>query len=328
LLAASAFIPYSLRVGFLETTLPNPIDTLKIGDLDITLTNLRIDGAFALGAKVDGKIANITKAGATFNMPAPLDMDDLLQNGRAAEVSEIVKRVREQQGFEFLDPADVSFAPLVTRPRKIICVGFNYQEHAAETGTPIPKAPPLFSKFGNALNHHNGTVELPTPVDKEFDYDTELVIVFGEQCRNVSEDDALNVVAGYTVGNDISARGLQNITSQFMAGKMSDGFAPLGPWLVTRDRIANPNDLRLQTWLNGEIRQDSNTRDMIFDCRKIIRYVTSIMTVEPGDILFTGTPPGVIWGQKVPREERQWLKAGDKVVSSIEGIGELTVHFS
>jgi 2-keto-4-pentenoate hydratase/2-oxohepta-3-ene-1,7-dioic acid hydratase in catechol pathway len=165
-------------------------------------------------------------------------------------------------------------------------------------------------------------------VDKEFDYETELVVVFGKRCTNVSEADALSVVAGYTIGNDLSARGLQNITSQFMAGKMTDGFAPLGPWMATRDSIPNPNALQLQTTLNGETRQDSNTSDMIFDCRKIIAYVTSIMTVEPGDIVFTGTPPGVIWGQTGPREQRRWLQAGDEVVSSIEGIGELVVKFS
>jgi 2-keto-4-pentenoate hydratase/2-oxohepta-3-ene-1,7-dioic acid hydratase in catechol pathway len=226
----------------------------------------------------------------------------------------------------FAEP-DGAFAPLVTRPRKIICVGFNYRAHAAETGTEVPKAPPLFSKFINALNHHDGIVELPTAVDHEFDYETELVVVFERKCKNVSEQDALSVVAGYCVGNDISARGLQNVTSQFMAGKMSDGFAPLGPWLATRRLIPEPNNLRLQTRLNGEIRQDSNTSEMIFDCRKIISYVTSIATIEPGDILFTGTPPGVIWGQKIPREERQWLKAGDRVVSSIEGLGELAVDF-
>lgn len=195
-------------------------------------------------------------------------------------------------------------------------MGFNYQAHAAETGTPIPKAPPIFSKFANALNHHDGVIELPTMIGKEFDYETELVIVFGRKCKNVSKENALSVVAGYAVGNDFSARGLQNITTQFTAGKMSDGFAPLGPWLVTRDRVPEPNNLRLKTWVNGEIRQDSSTSEMIFDCREIIRYVASIMTIEPGDILFTGTPPGVIWGQKVPRDERQWLKAGDKVVST------------
>jgi len=298
-----------------------------IGSLNLKLANLRVDGGLAVGAEIDGKIINITRAGAALNLPAPRDMDDLIQNERGADVQVILEHIRSSDEA-MLPVGAATFAPLVTRPNKIICVGFNYRAHAAETGTPIPKAPPLFAKYSNALSHHNGTVRLPTHVDKEFDYETELVVVFGKRCTNVSEADALSVVAGYTIGNDLSARGLQNITSQFMAGKMTDGFAPLGPWMATRDSIPNPNALQLQTTLNGETRQDSNTSDMIFDCRKIIAYVTSIMTVEPGDIVFTGTPPGVIWGQTGPREQRRWLQAGDEVVSSIEGIGELVVKFS
>ncbi|WP_244119382.1 fumarylacetoacetate hydrolase family protein [Burkholderia gladioli] len=300
----------------------------KVGALDLRLANLRADGALALGAEIDGRIVNITRAGRELNLPAPADIDDLIQNGLAGQVRAIVERVRSKGGHAGLEAADVVFAPLVTRPRKIVCVGFNYQAHAAETGTPVPKAPPLFAKYANALNHHRGEVTLPTRMDREFDYETELVLIFGERCRDVPEADALSVLAGYAIGNDISARGLQNITSQFMAGKMSDGFAPLGPWLVTRDRVPDPNALRLRTWMNGELVQDGNTADMIFDCRKIVSYVTSIMSIEPGDIVFTGTPPGVIWGQKVPREQRRWLAPGDEVVSSIEGLGELCVRFA
>jgi 2-keto-4-pentenoate hydratase/2-oxohepta-3-ene-1,7-dioic acid hydratase in catechol pathway len=300
---------------------------LGVGDLNLRLANLRVAGGLALGVEIDGQLINITRAGDVLSIPVPADMDDLLQNGRAADVRAVVGQLGANGDRKSFAEPDATYAPLVTRPKKIICVGFNYRAHAAETGTEVPKAPPLFSKFANALNHHEGVVELPTKVDREFDYETELVVVFGKKCKNVSEEDALSVVAGYCVGNDVSARGLQNITSQFMAGKMSDGFAPLGPWLVTRDLVPDPNNLRLQTRLNGEIRQDSNTSEMIFDCKKIISYITSIMTIEPGDILFTGTPPGVIWGQKVPREERRWLKSGDRVVSSIEGLGELAVDF-
>jgi 2-keto-4-pentenoate hydratase/2-oxohepta-3-ene-1,7-dioic acid hydratase in catechol pathway len=300
---------------------------LEVGDLNLRLANLRVDGALALGAELDGQLVNITRAGSALSLPVPIDMDDLIQNCRASDVRAVVDQLLAHGESESFTASENAFAPVVTRPQKIICVGFNYQAHAAETGTDTPKAPPIFSKFVNALNHHGGIVELPTAVDREFDYETELVVVFGKKCRNVSEQDALSVVAGYCVGNDVSARGLQNITSQFTAGKMSDGFAPLGPWLVTRDLVPDPNNLRLQTRMNGEIRQDSNTSEMIFNCRKLISYVTNIMTIEAGDILFTGTPPGVIWGQKVPREQRQWLKAGDRVVSSIEGLGELAVDF-
>ena len=306
----------------------NTTSKSEIGGLTYRLANLRVNGSLAVGADIDGEIVNITEASAALSLPTPLNVDDLIQNEKASEVQAIVERIRASGEHRALDAAQTLFAPLVTRPRKIICVGFNYRAHAAETGTAIPKAPPLFAKYANALSHHQGVVTLPAHVDREFDYETELVVILGKKCRNVAEADALSVVAGYTVGNDISARGLQNITSQFMAGKMSDGFAPVGPWMAPRALIPNPNALKLQTRLNGEVRQDSSTEEMIFDCRKLISYVTSIMTVEPGDVLFTGTPPGVIWGEKVPREERRWLKAGDEVVSSIEGIGELAVRFS
>jgi 2-keto-4-pentenoate hydratase/2-oxohepta-3-ene-1,7-dioic acid hydratase in catechol pathway len=202
-------------------------------------------------------------------------------------------------------------------------MGFNYRKHAEETGTPIPKIPPLFNKFNNALNHHGGAIALPTKVAKQFDYETELVIVFGRECRDLKEEDALDYVAGYATGNDFSARDLQTATSQFMIGKTSDGFAPLGPWLVTRDRVPDPNNLKLRTVVNGQTRQDWSTNDMIFNCRQLISFASGIMTLKPGDIMFTGTPQGVIFGEKIPREQRQWLKAGDEIISSLEGLGEL-----
>ena len=221
--------------------------------------------------------------------------------------------------------AEIRFAPVVTRPDKIICIGFNYREHAEETGTPIPKEPPIFSKYRNALNHHGGTVTLPTQIDNRFDFETELVIIFGRACKNAAESEALSYVAGYAVGNDISARTRQTATTQFGAGKMCDGFAPIGPWLVTRDRVPDPNNLRLTTHVNGKSRQDWTTRDMIFNCRQLIAYCSSIMTLMPGDVLFTGTPQGVIFGERAPPEQRRWLRAGDRITSSLEGLGDLTV---
>ena len=148
---------------------------------------------------------------------------------------------------------------VVTRPEKIVCVGFNYRKHAEGTNTPVPKAPPLFAKYNNALNHHNGRIKLPTEADSWFDYETELVIVFAKVCKNVSEADALDYVAGYATGNDFSARGLQNITSQFTAGKTADGFAPIGPWLASPRRVPDPNKLKIKTLVNGEVRQDWTT---------------------------------------------------------------------
>ena len=307
---------------------PTGQDFDAIAKLGMRIANIRVTNGVSLGIETSGGVLDVSATASALNMPVPGDVDDLLQNGLGAQLAALMDAVRTTPGSSAREIAlsDVTFAPLVTRPEKIICIGFNYQKHAEETGTPIPKAPPLFSKFHNALNHHGGTIALPTKIDNRFDYETELVIVFGRECNGVSEADALDQVAGYATGNDFSARKMQTATSQFLAGKASDGFAPLGPWLVTRDRVPDPNKLKLQTFVNGILRQDWTTEDMIFNCRKLIAYVSGIMTIKPGDILFTGTPQGVIFGEKAPPEERVWLKAGDAVVSSIEGLGEL--HFS
>ena len=301
-------------------------DNLEVSALGSRLANLRVGAGLSLGAEIEGGILDVTRTAAALGLSAPHDMDDLLQNRRAAEVRAVLEAVgRDRLRANVIPTAEAAFAPLVTRPEKIMCIGFNYREHANETDTPIPEAPPLFSKFNNALNHHLGTIQLPTRVARQFDYETELVIVFGRECHDVTEADALDVVAGYATGNDISARELQTRTSQFLAGKTSDGFAPIGPWLVTADQVPDPNALKLRTTVNGEARQDWSTRDMIFNCRKLISFVTGIMTIKPGDIMFTGTPQGVILGYKEPREQRPWLRAGDEVISEVEGLGELRV---
>ncbi len=292
--------------------------------LNLRLANLRTPDGLALGAETEHGLLNVTATAAALGLPAPLDTDDLLQNGRGAAIAAVMEQVAARPDARVLTPlAHVQFAPLVTRPEKIVCVGFNYREHAEETGTPIPKEPPLFSKYRNALNHHGGTVALPTRIDERFDFETELVIVIGRVCKDVAEADALAYVAGYTIGNDVSARTRQVATSQFGAGKWCDGFAPLGPWLVTRDCVPDPNALRLTTRVNGALRQDWTTRDMIFNCRQLIAYCSSVMTLMPGDLLFTGTPQGVIFGEKTPPDQRRWLRAGDEIVSSLEGLGDL-----
>jgi len=300
-----------------------------VGRLGLRLANLRTPQGYALGVEVEDGVLNVTATAAGLDLAAPRDVDDLLQNGLSAQVQAVLTAVAKQPATRVVSGLSaVKFAPLVTRPEKIICVGFNYRKHAEETGTPIPKAPPLFSKFRNALNHHEGVVVLPTRIDDRFDYETELVIVFGREGRDVAQAEALDYVAGYAVGNDLSARTMQTATTQFLAGKTSDGFAPLGPWLVTRDRVPDPNALQLRTFVNGETKQEWNTRDMIFNCRQLIAFVTSIMTIKPGDIIFTGTPQGVIFGEKAPPEQRRWLRAGDEVTSELEGLGRLTVRLA
>jgi len=288
---------------------------------NMTLLNLRIGNGYGIGVKTARGILNVSAAAQALNMPAPSDMDDLLQNGRGGLLTNLVRAAANGPASLYIREEAVQHAPVVTRPEKIIMMGFNYRKHAEETNTTPPKDPPLFNKYNNTLNHHGGTIKLPTAVAKNFDYEVELVMVFGRECRNVSEADALNYVAGYCTGNDFSARDLQTLTSQFMIGKTHDGFAPLGPYMVTSDLIPDPNNLRLETRVNGEQRQDWNTNDMIFNCRQLISFASKMMTIKPGDIFFTGTPQGVIFG--MPKDKQVWLKAGDKIACSLEKLGEL-----
>ena len=271
----------------------------------MTLLNMRGDSGYRLGVKTARGILDVTPAAQALGMAAPGDMDDLLQNGKGESLKLLMDAAMSRPADTmFIREADVSYAPVVTRPEKIIMMGFNYRMHAEETGTPIPKDPPLFNKFNNALNHHGGTIKLPVETMKQFDYEVELVIVFGRECRDVTEANALDFVAGYCTGNDFSARDMQYLTSQFMIGKTADGFAPLGPYLVTSDLVGDPNNLRLETRVNGQQRQDWNTSDMIFNCRQLISFASRMFTIKPGDIMFTGTPQGVIFGQRPKRGPR------------------------
>ncbi|MEE8438112.1 MAG: fumarylacetoacetate hydrolase family protein [Micropepsaceae bacterium] len=288
---------------------------------NMTLLNLTMGDSYGLGVKLDRGILDVSAAAEMYNLPAPTDMDDLLQNGKGGLLADVFATAANGPAALFLDEENVTPAPLVTRPEKIIMMGFNYGLHANEIGVELPPAPTLFNKFNNTLNSHRGTIKLPTEAANNFDYEVELVMYFGRTCHQVSEEDALDYIAGYSTGNDFTARDLQNLTSQFMIGKTPDGFAPLGPYLVTSDLISDPNNLRLETRVNGEQRQDSNTNDMIFNCRQLIAFASSIVTFKPGDIFFTGTPSGVIAG--MPPEQQEWLKAGDQIACSLEGLGEL-----
>jgi 2-keto-4-pentenoate hydratase/2-oxohepta-3-ene-1,7-dioic acid hydratase in catechol pathway len=238
---------------------------------------------------------------------------ELLASDRLSEAAQI-------SGGEPLAPAQVELEPPIPDPEKIICIGLNYRKHAAETGNPVPPLPILFNKFNSALNHHGGTIAVSKEPAEKFDYEAELVIVIGREARNVSEEDAPNYIFGYATGNDFTARDLQSRTSQWMIGKSGDGWAPLGPWLVTADQVDGDN-LRIELKVNGETRQSSNTSDMVFGCKKLVSYISKHMTLKPGDIIFTGTPEGVISG--MPKDKQVWLKAGDKVTTSIEKLGEL-----
>jgi 2-keto-4-pentenoate hydratase/2-oxohepta-3-ene-1,7-dioic acid hydratase in catechol pathway len=205
----------------------------------------------------------------------------------------------------------------VTGVRKIVASGFNYSDHAEETNTPIPEEPLLFSKSATALSGPFDAIV--TPRDSQaLDYEAELVIVIGTRASYVAEADALNYVAGFATGNDVSERSFQmDRGGQFVKGKSADTFAPVGPYLVTTDAVADVQALSINTWVNGERRQQSNTRHMIFSAAHLVSYISRFMTLEPGDLIFTGTPSGVGVAMSPPK----FLKPGDIVEIEIDGLG-------
>jgi 2-keto-4-pentenoate hydratase/2-oxohepta-3-ene-1,7-dioic acid hydratase in catechol pathway len=285
----------------------------------MTLLTMRSGEDYTLGVKLDKGILDVRKAAKAFKSGAPTTSDELIRRGDVGLTELVEKAVSRGKGL--VEESKVEFGPCVTNPEKIICVGLNYAKHAGETKNPLPQFPILFNKYNNALNHHQGTIRVSSIPARDFDYEAELVIVMGRRASNVSEAEALSYVFGYCNGNDFSVRDLQMRSSQWMIGKTCDGFAPIGPYLVTADQVPNPNNLKIECSVNGKVRQSSNTNDMIFNCAQLVSYTSKLMTLEPGDIIFTGTPEGVIIGY--PKEKRVWLKPGDEVSTTIEKLGEL-----
>ena len=215
--------------------------------------------------------------------------------------------------------ASVRLRAPVPRPGKVICVGLNYRDHAEESGQPIPDEPVLFAKFANSVTDPGAPITVPPAVEHP-DYEAELGVVIGGEAHRVDERTALEHFAGYTCVNDVSARDLQFRSSQWLLGKAIDGFLPMGPWLVTPDEIPDPQALRIRCAVGGETLQDSSTAQMIFGVAELIAFVTRTISLEPGDVIATGTPPGVGMAGTPPR----WLRDGDEVTVEIERIGSLT----
>ena len=284
---------------------------------------LRTVEGLSLGVRQGARILDVGRAGKLLRVKVPETTDDVVAGRDLAGLQKVLAAGAQLKGA-FIEESAAQFGPCLTRPEKIIMLGFNYRKHAMETNTPIPKAPVLFNKFNNALSGHGGIVQLPAKVAKKFDYEIELQVIIGKTAREVSEADALDYVFGYATGNDFSARDLQfrdGKASQFMLGKTSDGFLPIGPWLVGKEQVGDPQKLAVECRVNGEKRQASNTSDMIFSCAQIISYCSQHFTLRPGDLISTGTPEGVIIGK--PEAQQVWLKAGDKIACSVEKLGEL-----
>ena len=273
------------------------------------LLNFVKDDKVYLGAMLGDDVAVMTGAAGY-----PQTMQEAIELGIPA------LNALDLSKLETACPCCITYAPVVTAPEKIICVGLNYLLHAKESGSTPPEWPCLFSKFNTALAAHGEAIELPAGDDR-YDYEAELVIVIGKKARYVDKADAKDYVFGYTCGNDLSARTLQVRTGQWITGKTVDKFGPVGPVIATAD-VTDGDNLAIKLTRNGAVCQDSNTNDLIFDVSAIVSYCSQFITLKPGDIIFTGTPSGVISGK--PEGEKNWLKAGDEVTVSIDGIGALT----
>jgi len=302
------------------------------------------DGEVRLGLVTEAGVIDVTAlsrangcCAAPDKAALPSTMEELISQGKAGldslmALEEVVLSPKQGAGEQgtclggphipLLSEDALDYAPVVSRPEKIICIGWNYVSHIEETKsrTDLPKYPEVFSVANNALAAHKQQVKLP-PTASQYDYEAELVIVMGKECSMVSEDKALDYVFGYTCGNDVSERDLQKRNTQWFLGKSLDGFAPVGPHIVTADAIPDPNNLRISMRRGDEVVQDSNTRNMIFSCARLISYLSQYLTLRPGDLIFTGTPSGVVLGQ--PQGQQKWVRPGETLTVSIEGIGEL-----
>ncbi|GFZ80033.1 2-hydroxyhepta-2,4-diene-1,7-dioate isomerase [Paenibacillus marchantiophytorum] len=292
------------------------------------LLTFMLDGTYRLGVKKEQGVLDVLAAlsAVPSEKAIPTTIQEVIAGGAGAlndlrnYTNQVVASVNDKTAY-VREESTLDLGPCVTHPNKIICVGLNYRRHAEETGAPIPQYPILFNKFNNTITGHGDDIPLPK-VSEKVDYEAELAIVIGRTAKSISKDEALDYVLGYCNANDLSARDLQVRTQQWLLGKSCDKFAPIGPYLVTADEIANPNDLEIKTYVNGEVRQQSNTSDMIFHCDEIVSYISQHMTLVPGDIILTGTPEGVVLGY--PPDKQVYLKDGDIVSIEIEKLGTLT----
>lgn len=284
------------------------------------LLTFQTDSGLALGVKTDKGIIDVRAAATALNADIPVTPDAFYTRGLDAlpALQTFISTLPETDPW-LLDETSLVYGPCVPAPQKILCVGLNYRRHAAESGAKVPDVPVFFSKFNNALAAHGETIPIPRGV-VEIDYEVELAAVIGKPVRSVAEGAALDYVLGYCAANDISARELQMRTSQWLLGKTSDKFCPLGPYLVTTDEVGDPQTLSIKSWLNGELRQNSTTADMVFSVAQIISYASRYMTLLPGDVILTGTPEGVILGMK----EKVWMQPGDEITVEVEKLGKLT----
>ena len=249
----------------------------------------------------------------------PSDMLTFLQQGEAA--IQLAQEV-ERSITTALALSEVTLLAPVPNPSKVVAIGLNYMDHCREQGHEPPKAPIIFTKFPSAIVGPGAAIRWDPALTEQVDYEAELAVVMGRTARRVSAAEALDYVAGYTLCNDVSARDLQFGDGQWVRGKSLDTFCPLGPWLVTRDEIADPHNLAIRCTVNDDVLQDSTTAEMIFRLPQLIEFISRAFSLLPGDVIVTGTPDGV----GVFRSPQLFLKDGDVVTVEIEGLGQLTNH--
>jgi 2-keto-4-pentenoate hydratase/2-oxohepta-3-ene-1,7-dioic acid hydratase in catechol pathway len=267
----------------------------------------------------DDTVVSLPEAGAAIGVHIEHKTSALLENWEWQRKADLAVEYAEETGVGVYDLADVEQAAPVTDPEKIVCVGLNYQDHAEEGDNPIPEEPVLFSKFPTTVTGPESTISWDPELTEKVDYEAELVVVIGEEARRVDQDEALDHVAGFMVGNDVSARDLQHGDGQWVRGKSLDSFAPTGPELVTKDEVSDPHDLDIWAEVNGERLQESSTSNLIFGIDELVSFCSQAFTLKPGDLLFTGTPPGV----GVYREPPVLLEDADNVTIGVEEVGEL-----
>ena len=272
-----------------------------------------------LAVKMPSGIAIIEKTTAV-KASLPLTLQEVLATPDGLDrVREFVRRDLSDQTGSGQLPAETQVRiGLPFRPRSLICIGLNYKDHAAESGVPLPEKPVVFAKLTSCVVGPRDAIVIP-PDTLEVDYEAEFAIVIGRTCRGIPASQALDYVAGYTCMNDVSARDFQRGDGQWVRAKSQDTFGPLGPYLVTADDIPNPQALFIRCRVNGDLLQDSNTSNMIFGVRELIAFISRGITLEPGDVIATGTPPGVGFARKPPI----FLHPGDRVEVEIQSLGKL-----
>ena len=281
------------------------------------IARYRPNGKETYGALIGKSVVNLPALAKQFSVSLPETIEEFVA-GSESVAKKAENLLTKETGKHCLRLNQVSLLAPISFPPKIVCLGLNYRDHAKETGATFPKEPIIFMRPRTAIIGTGERIVKPNFV-KALDYEGELAIVMGKKCKNVPASEAKSFVFGYTIFNDVSAREIQFGDGQWTRGKSFDTFAPIGPCITNEAQLPDTGDLRIRTWVNGELRQDGTTRNMVFNVEEIVHQLSRVMTLEPCDVIATGTPAGVAMAMEKPK----WLKNGDVVKIEIEGIGTL-----